>query len=205
MGKSSLVQALSSGQPEIQNYPFTTRTIKMGHFYVCGQRHQVTDTPGLLARAEADRNVMERLTLATLDFLPTAVLFVADLTEECGVSAEQQWAVRVALKARFPRKRWVDVFSKADLLEGMRRRGQEERGSAAAKSNQSEVDLDPSLVKLPSDWPRYLPHAIWASSFTDAGCAQLKGALLEALAHPESGEEMEMVKSSEGMKKLDIV
>lgn len=41
VGKSSLVQVLSSGQPEICDYPFTTRSIKMGHFYVDGRRHQV--------------------------------------------------------------------------------------------------------------------------------------------------------------------
>jgi nucleolar GTP-binding protein len=41
VGKSSLVQILSSGQPEICNYPFTTRSIKMGHFYVDGRKHQV--------------------------------------------------------------------------------------------------------------------------------------------------------------------
>ena len=40
VGKSSLVQSLSSGLPEICDYPFTTRSIKMGHFYVNGRRHQ---------------------------------------------------------------------------------------------------------------------------------------------------------------------
>ena len=40
VGKSSLVQILSSGVPEICDYPFTTRSIKMGHFYVDTQRHQ---------------------------------------------------------------------------------------------------------------------------------------------------------------------
>ena len=41
VGKSSLVQALSSGLPEVCDYPFTTRSVKMGHFYVDGRRHQV--------------------------------------------------------------------------------------------------------------------------------------------------------------------
>lgn len=42
VGKSSLVQLLSSGMPEICDYPFTTRTVKMGHFFVDGNRHQVS-------------------------------------------------------------------------------------------------------------------------------------------------------------------
>jgi len=41
VGKSSLVSALSSGQPEVCNYPFTTKTIKMGHFDFAGERYQV--------------------------------------------------------------------------------------------------------------------------------------------------------------------
>ena len=32
VGKSSLVRVLSSGMPEVCNYPFTTKGIKMGHF-----------------------------------------------------------------------------------------------------------------------------------------------------------------------------
>lgn len=45
VGKSSLVQILSSGVPEICDYPFTTRSIKMGHFYVDAQRHQACTGP----------------------------------------------------------------------------------------------------------------------------------------------------------------
>ncbi len=55
---------------------------------------QVTDTPGLLARPDELRNRMELLTLATLACLPTSVLFVMDLTEECGTSVQDQWAIR---------------------------------------------------------------------------------------------------------------
>ena len=54
----------------------------------------MTDTPGLLNRPDADRNAMERLTLASLQHLPTAVLFVADLTGQCGTSVADQWAIR---------------------------------------------------------------------------------------------------------------
>ena len=60
---------------------------------------------------------MERLTLACLQYLPTAALFVMDLTGECGTSVDKQWRIRADLKARFPHKAWLDVLSKADLLE----------------------------------------------------------------------------------------
>jgi len=54
----------------------------------------VTDTPGLLARPDADRNAMEHLTLACLAHLPTRVLFVLDLTAECGTSVARGPAPR---------------------------------------------------------------------------------------------------------------
>lgn len=41
VGKSSLVNVLSSGVPEVCDYPFTTRSVKMGHFFINGHRHQV--------------------------------------------------------------------------------------------------------------------------------------------------------------------
>ncbi|EIE24639.1 P-loop containing nucleoside triphosphate hydrolase protein [Coccomyxa subellipsoidea C-169] len=145
VGKSSLVQILSSGQPEICDYPFTTRSIKMGHFYVDGRRHQVTDTPGLLNRAEEDRNAMERLTVSCMAFLPTSVLFVIDLTGQCGTSPATQWQIRADLRARFPNKPWLDVFTKQDLLQDVHAQAQ---GAAATEQPQtlgatgSAVDSD---------------------------------------------------------------
>ncbi len=121
---------------------------------------------------------MERLTLAAMQHLPTAVLFVMDLTGQCGTSVPTQWRIRCVslqplmrnvlnktcrlknrhctseqnlqaeeqalhqrdraanpllsnagahkhlsgarrgeLRRRFAGKPWLDVFSKADLLE----------------------------------------------------------------------------------------
>jgi hypothetical protein len=84
----------------------------------------VTDTPGLLNRAEEDRNAMERLTVSCMAFLPTSVLFVMDLTGQCGTSPATQWQIRTDLRARFPHKPWLDVFTKVDLLQDVRAQAQ---------------------------------------------------------------------------------
>eukprot|EP01024_Parvocaulis_polyphysoides_P009076 TRINITY_DN12770_c1_g1_i1.p1 TRINITY_DN12770_c1_g1~~TRINITY_DN12770_c1_g1_i1.p1 ORF type:complete len:187 (+),score=35.82 TRINITY_DN12770_c1_g1_i1:48-608(+) len=89
----------------------------MGHFYLNGKKYQITDTPGLLSRADEVRNDMELLTLSVLEHLPTMVVFVADLTEDCGMSVKDQWLIRQELKQKFGYKLWMDVLSKADLLE----------------------------------------------------------------------------------------
>ena len=76
-----------------------SRRDRWGFLYVrsnlpCMPLAQVTDTPGLLNRPDSERNAMERLTLAALEHLPTAVLFVMDLTGECGTSPASQWRIR---------------------------------------------------------------------------------------------------------------
>ncbi|WCJ23078.1 P-loop containing nucleoside triphosphate hydrolases superfamily protein [Euphorbia peplus] len=117
VGKSSLVRILSTGKPEICNYPFTTRGILMGHIAFNFQNFQVTDTPGLLKRCDEDRNNLEKLTLAVLTHLPTAILYVHDLTGECGTSASDQFVIYKEIKERFSDHLWIDVVSKCDLLQ----------------------------------------------------------------------------------------
>jgi len=119
VGKSSIVRSISTGTPEVNNYPFTTRGMTMGHLYhpATGRKAQVMDTPGVLSRPDSERNEMEALTLASMQHLPTAVMFVMDMSGLSGEqsSIEKQIEVRNELRARFPRRPWVDVVSKADL------------------------------------------------------------------------------------------
>lgn len=50
-----------------------------------------------------------------------------DLTEECGTSVADQWAIRAELAQRFPNKPWLDIFSKSDVLQGVLQDGAELR------------------------------------------------------------------------------
>ncbi len=173
VGKSSLVQLLSSGLPEVQNYPFTTRSIKVGHFFVNTERYQVTDTPGLLYRADEDRNQMEMLTLASLQYLNTSVLFVMDLTGECGTTLYDQWRIREELLERFPEKQWIDVFSKADILEEELDRADE----LLAANTSIQQDINDRLGSGPFtavDMACLLPDAARVSSITGDGTDSLK-------------------------------
>ncbi|XP_009770734.1 nucleolar GTP-binding protein 1-like [Nicotiana tabacum] len=117
VGKSSLVRVLSTGKPEICNYPFTTRGILMGHITLSYQNFQVTDTPGILRRCDEDRNNLEKLTLAVLTHLPTAVLYVHDLSGECGMSPSDQFVIYKEMRERFSSHIWLDIVSKCDLLQ----------------------------------------------------------------------------------------
>ena len=83
----------------------------------CGPHYQVMDTPGVLSRPEEERNPMEGLTLAAVEHLPSAVVFVMDLSGTCGPQSAPllQLDVRDTVRARYPDRPWIDVRSKADL------------------------------------------------------------------------------------------
>lgn len=89
---------------------------------------QIMDSPGLLRRDDGERrNEMEQLTLAAMSHLPTAVMFVMDLSGGAGdkcSSVEDQLILRRETRARFPRRPWIDVVSKVDLgiVDGARER-----------------------------------------------------------------------------------
>jgi nucleolar GTP-binding protein len=53
------------------------------------------DTPGVLSRPDEERNIMEQLTLASMQHLPTAVMFVMDLSGQCGEQSSLKKQVRL--------------------------------------------------------------------------------------------------------------
>jgi nucleolar GTP-binding protein len=86
--------------------------------YAFSQLCQMMDSPGLLARKDSERNEMEELTLAAMQHLPTAVMYVMDLSGDAGdkcSSVDDQLLLRKEMRARFPRRPWIDVVSKYDL------------------------------------------------------------------------------------------
>lgn len=178
VGKSSLVQLLSSGLPEVQNYPFTTRSIKMGHFFVNGHRCQVTDTPGLLYRGDDDRNDMEKLTLASLQYLRTSVLFVIDLTGECGTSLIDQWRIREELLTRFPEKPWIDVFSKSDILREQFIEADHLIKTGAFETIAHDIEHDKKSKLEPAELACMIPNASRVSSMSGDGIDELKSQML---------------------------
>ena len=178
VGKSSLVQALSSGKSEINNYPFTTKGIKMGHFFVETERHIVTDTPGLINRADHDRNKIELLTIATLEHLPTCVVFVTDLSGLSGTSIADQLELRESLYEQFAHRRpWIDVLSKAALVPVL---GGVTDPEAQELWNEEDVrEANEAIAKI--------PNATATSAFEGWGVPQLQERLTSLLRkHKES-------------------
>jgi nucleolar GTP-binding protein len=116
VGKSAFISALSSGNMEVNHYPFTTKQIHVGHFFHRRLQHQLVDTPGLLDRPMIKRNAIEMQAIAALENTGSLVLFLMDESEHCGTPLEEQNNLLEEIKGLLPETELLVVTSKADLL-----------------------------------------------------------------------------------------
>ena len=91
VGKSSFIRLVSTADPEIAAYPFTTKGIIVGHREI-GKRDRIQfiDTPGVLERPEEERNIIERQAVSAITNTADVVLFILDASEHCGYSLDDQ-------------------------------------------------------------------------------------------------------------------
>ena len=90
VGKSMLVKALSSANPEVAVYPFTTKGVTIGHLLIGRRRMQIMDIPGLLDRPAEKRNDIELKGVAALEKAADMVIFIMDPSETCGYDMDAQ-------------------------------------------------------------------------------------------------------------------
>ncbi|MDR0438818.1 MAG: 50S ribosome-binding GTPase [Methanocalculaceae archaeon] len=115
VGKSSFIRLVSSAEPEIASYPFTTKGVIIGHRDVeRRKRIQFIDTPGLLSRTEEERNAIEKQALNALVHVADLVLFVIDVSEHCGYSIHAQEKLREKI-AEIITVPMLTVVNKADI------------------------------------------------------------------------------------------
>jgi len=117
VGKSAFISALSSGNMEVNHYPFTTKQIHVGHFIHRRLPYQLVDTPGLLDRPLEKRNAIELQAIAALENIGSLVLFLMDESEACGTPIEEQEHLLEDVQKLLPGTDLMIVTSKADLLK----------------------------------------------------------------------------------------
>tara|TARA_B100000614_G_C14518707_1_gene481668 strand:- start:61 stop:1179 length:1119 start_codon:yes stop_codon:yes gene_type:complete len=117
VGKSAFISALSSGNMEVNHYPFTTKQIHVGHFIHRRLQYQLVDTPGLLDRPMEKRNDIELQAISALEHLGSLVLFLIDESQDCGTSIEEQLSLLEDVKKLLPGTDLLIVSSKADLID----------------------------------------------------------------------------------------
>jgi nucleolar GTP-binding protein len=90
VGKSSFVNKLSRANVDVQPYAFTTKSLFVGHTDYQFLRWQVIDTPGILDHPLEERNTIEMQSVTALAHLKASIIFVIDISEQCGYPIPQQ-------------------------------------------------------------------------------------------------------------------
>jgi nucleolar GTP-binding protein len=90
VGKSSFIRRVSTAEPEIAEYPFTTKGIILGHRREKRSSTQFLDTPGLLSRPMEERNPIEQQAINALMHVADVILFLLDPSGSCGYPLAEQ-------------------------------------------------------------------------------------------------------------------
>lgn len=118
VGKSTLLRRITSAEPKVANYPFTTTGIQIGHLERRWQKYQIIDTPGLLDRPIEDMNNIELNAMVALEHLADGILFIFDASETSGYPLKNQFMLYESLKKIFNLP-IICLFNKIDLVENI--------------------------------------------------------------------------------------
>jgi len=123
VGKSSFVKQISTNKKiEVQEYPFTTKKLIMGHFDIERRfdkiKLQFIDTPGILDCPMSKRNNIELQAILALRLISDLIFFMFDPTPACGYSIDSQLDLFYEVKNNFTKEREIQIviiFNKMDL------------------------------------------------------------------------------------------
>lgn len=115
VGKSTLVREVSTAEPEIAYYPFTTKKIIIGHLKIDTHSVQIVDTPGVLDRPMSERNEIELQAITALKYLSHVIIFIIDPSEACGWSLDDQINLYREVRRMFPILPILVALNKMDI------------------------------------------------------------------------------------------
>ncbi len=152
VGKSSLLRALSRAKPEVKPYPFTTKSIIVGHIIGRDFRIQLLDTPGLLDTPLSEKNRIERQAILAMRHVANIILYVVDVTERGGFTIDFQKRVYDELREGFPGTEFMVVFNKIDAateedIQRARESFGEEKVAVSALTGENVDELRNILIQ----------------------------------------------------------
>ncbi|XP_002126966.3 GTP-binding protein 4 isoform X2 [Ciona intestinalis] len=161
VGKSSFINKITRAEVEVQPYAFTTKSLFVGHMDYRYLRWQVIDTPGILDQPLEDRNTIEMLSVTALAHLRSAVVYVMDISEQCGESLESQLSLFNNIRPLFNNKPLFVMANKIDCL--------------------SKDDLSDEHKKIFEDLETEGIPIFWTSTVTGEGIMELRQAACDKL------------------------
>ncbi|EAY14691.1 hypothetical protein TVAG_461080 [Trichomonas vaginalis G3] len=115
-GKSSFMNQITRANVEVAAFPFTTKSLYLGHTDWAFLTWQVIDTPGLLDRPLEKRNTIEMQSVMAMVHLRAAIVYMLDISGTCGYSVEQQVSLYHSLGEIFANRPVTVVLTKTDLV-----------------------------------------------------------------------------------------
>jgi len=161
VGKSSLINKLTRAEVETASYAFTTKSLSVGHMDYRYLRWQVVDTPGLLDKPCEERSDIEMKTIVALAHLRAAIVYVMDVSEQCGESLESQLQLFENIRPLFTNKPIYVMANKTDVV---------------GKDELSEENL-----KIFTDLEEKGVPVFWSSTKTEVGLMEMRQAACDKL------------------------
>ncbi len=116
VGKSTIIRSLTNAEPEIGNYPFTTKNIIVGHITV---KHlgkiTLIDTPGLLDRPQSMRNEIENKAILAIKHLADKAVYVFDPSPQSYYTLNEQLRVYREVEELVGSENILPVINKIDI------------------------------------------------------------------------------------------
>jgi nucleolar GTP-binding protein len=117
IGKTTLISKLSTANPEINNYDFTTKDINIGYIFeeeTNKRMVQLLDTPGTLNRLDKMNNVEVRAYIA-IKYASDALIYVFDLSSDDEDDLKKQIKLYKTLKKE--NSNILIYLSKTDIID----------------------------------------------------------------------------------------
>lgn len=112
VGKSTLLSKLTTSNPEINSYPFTTKGLNVGYMDQRYDKVQFIDTPGTLDRFEK-MNYIERAAYLAMKYASDKIIYIFDPTEEYPLDDQ----IKLLDRIRKLDKEIIIYISKADIAD----------------------------------------------------------------------------------------
>ncbi len=113
-GKTTLLAEITTADPEINSYSFTTKTLNFGYFKKREEIIQVVDTPGLIHEEFKDMNFIEKQAVVALKTIADVIIFLYNQHQ----SYDEQKKILDKIMEENPDKKVVIYPSFGSKMEG---------------------------------------------------------------------------------------
>jgi len=203
VGKSSFMNTVTRADVEVEPYAFTTKSLYVGHMDYKYLRWQVIDTPGILDRPLETRNTIEMQSITALAHLRAVILYIVDISEQCGYTIAQQAALFHSIKPLFANKPLLVVCNKTDVqsIEGLTDENKKLLEEMKKAADMNCAGLSASMVVSTESTDGTL---VTMSTLKEAGVADVKNKACEMLLVSRVDQKLRTRKTNDVLNRLHV-